>query len=475
MYDSPDDSSMLTIEIILILTILFFIKTEIMKYQSMLEAGHAGVYFQDFMTWVELSLISCFSFALVMRSIFYLDPRRLKIDILTTEYVNMIDLGAVYFNAMAFEGLMYILQIAKLFKFFKLNRRMYALFDNLSLAGLNVVFFFIFFMICIGAFAVCGMQLFGTLMLQYSRIDLVFGNLLLVLLGDFDYEEFNQATAGSTVGFAFFMAYLLLMIFVVINLLLGILGDAYTESKENMTEGIRLDRLEKGRQAYQVIDEVPVYETVVEDIKETLHCDGAAFFVYHRQDHELWSLTSKGDLVRLDATHGIAGYCVEHMEPVLVHNAYADKRFDPEMDRLTNYTTHHVVAVPVYDKNDEVTGVLQGMNKLQYDERTHMWALSNDSFSRLDLEQLQGYTSRLTKIVESQNALQDLRRRMRRVNHSANILWKEMTQPYHEKKQLVPEPGELEYRESEAPYRAPKRAPRKVDQAASNGRNSVLS
>ena len=57
-------------------------------------------------------------------------------------------------------------------------------------------------MICIGAFAVCGMQLFGTLMLQYSRIDLVFGNLLLVLLGDFDYEEFNQATAGSTVGFA---------------------------------------------------------------------------------------------------------------------------------------------------------------------------------------------------------------------------------------------------------------------------------
>ena len=74
-----------------------------------------------------------------------------------------------------------------------------------------------------------------------------------------------------------------------------------------------------------------------------------------------------------------------------------------------------------------------------------------------------------------QNALQDLRRRMRRVNHSANILWKEMTQPYHEKKQLVPEPGELEYRESEAPYRAPKRAPRKVDKAAINGQISVLS
>ena len=101
----------------------------------MLEAGHPGVYFQDCMTWVELILIACFSFALVMRSIFYLDPRRLKIDILTTEYVNMIDLGAVYFNAMAFEGLMYILQIAKLFKFFKLNRRMYALFDNLSLVS----------------------------------------------------------------------------------------------------------------------------------------------------------------------------------------------------------------------------------------------------------------------------------------------------------------------------------------------------
>jgi hypothetical protein len=196
------------------------------------------------------------------------------------------------------------------------------------------------------------------------------------------------------------MGFLISQIFVVINLLLGILGDAYNESKDNMIDGLTKDSDERGRKSYKVLDAVPVYETVLEDIKELLQCDRAAFFVYHRAEHELWTLVGKGNLLRSPAQYGVAGYCVTKQEPAIVVDAYNDYRFHPELDQVTKYTTRHIVACPVYDDNREIVGVIQGMNKLAYNAQTHKWVLAAESFTAVELELLQGYTTKLSNMAD---------------------------------------------------------------------------
>ena len=59
---------------------------------------------------------------------------------------------------------------------------------------------------------------------------------------------------------------------------------------------------------------------------------------------------------------GIAGWVQVNAQPVLVPDAYADPRFNPEVDRQTGYRTRTIMCVPLVAKNRPI-GVAQLMNK----------------------------------------------------------------------------------------------------------------
>lgn len=44
-------------------------------------------------------------------------------------------------------------------------------------------------------------------------------------------------------------------------------------------------------------------------------------------------------------------------------NAYADDRFNKEVDLRTNYKTNTILCTPIFDKNQTVIGVVQAINK----------------------------------------------------------------------------------------------------------------
>ncbi|GAF76205.1 unnamed protein product, partial [marine sediment metagenome] len=66
---------------------------------------------------------------------------------------------------------------------------------------------------------------------------------------------------------------------------------------------------------------------------------------------------------RIPASEGIAGWVVEHGQPVLVPDVKKDERFYKEVDKVSRFKTKSIVCVPLKAKT-KLIGVLELMNKV---------------------------------------------------------------------------------------------------------------
>ncbi|OCT63627.1 hypothetical protein XELAEV_18044725mg [Xenopus laevis] len=60
---------------------------------------------------------------------------------------------------------------------------------------------------------------------------------------------------------------------------------------------------------------------------------------------------------------GIIGYVAEHGETVNIPDAYQDRRFSDEIDKLTGYKTKSLLCMPIRSSDGEIIGVAQAINK----------------------------------------------------------------------------------------------------------------
>jgi adenylate cyclase len=107
---------------------------------------------------------------------------------------------------------------------------------------------------------------------------------------------------------------------------------------------------------------------VVERITEALECERSSFFVVDESTRELWSMESQGEElqeIRFPMNTGLAGECATESEPIVVDDAYADPRFNPDIDRKTGFRTRNILCMPVVNRDKLTTGVIECMNKKQ--------------------------------------------------------------------------------------------------------------
>ena len=89
-------------------------------------------------------------------------------------------------------------------------------------------------------------------------------------------------------------------------------------------------------------------------------------FLVDRERGEIWSLVGLGletHEIRLPTSRGIAGWVAEHAETVNLEDAYADPRFESEVDIRLGYRTRSLLCLPIRSKSGETIGVLQLLNK----------------------------------------------------------------------------------------------------------------
>ncbi len=122
--------------------------------------------------------------------------------------------------------------------------------------------------------------------------------------------------------------------------------------------------LEVSRHLGATVELKPLLEGIEQAAPEVLGCERASVFLYDRPANELYSKLATGvQEIRLPADRGIAGEAAQRCAIVNVPDAYADSRFNPEVDRATGYRTRSILTLPMTGHDGELMGVLQLLNK----------------------------------------------------------------------------------------------------------------
>lgn len=104
---------------------------------------------------------------------------------------------------------------------------------------------------------------------------------------------------------------------------------------------------------------------IIDALKVVLHADRASVFQYDADKHELFATRAHGlaNDLRLPADRGIIGEAAKTRAIVNIPDAYADPRFNQEVDRKTGYRTRCLLTVPLLDFDSKLVGVAQVLNK----------------------------------------------------------------------------------------------------------------
>ena len=105
--------------------------------------------------------------------------------------------------------------------------------------------------------------------------------------------------------------------------------------------------------------------------------------------------------IKVPRGRGIAGWVLEHGEPLLIADAYADPRFYREVDRQTGFHTRSILCVPMR-RGDQDIGVLQVLNPL-----------GRHSFDEADLEAFTAYGTLAATAIDKLRTIERQRQQQR--------------------------------------------------------------
>jgi hypothetical protein len=157
-----------------------------------------------------------------------------------------------------------------------------------------------------------------------------------------------------------------------------------------------------------------VLRQIMDQAKTLVGAEVASVFLVEMEQQELYSKinSTKGEL-RVPITAGIAGHVATMGQPLIIDDAYADKRFNRANDMKTGFRTRNMMCVPLKCKKGGVLGVVQLINKTDAGVFSRSQALSplaedgsshaqvGLKFTTHDLQFLQVFASQATTAVSN--------------------------------------------------------------------------
>ncbi|HEX7828282.1 MAG TPA: SpoIIE family protein phosphatase, partial [Thermoanaerobaculia bacterium] len=140
------------------------------------------------------------------------------------------------------------------------------------------------------------------------------------------------------------------------------------------------------------IDADSLFDSILSVARAELGVERGTLYFVDEATKEIWSKVAEGlDVreIRLPIGRGLAGIVAESGEPVILHDAYADSRFDRSLDQATGFRTRSMLCVPIRNRERRVVGVLQLLNK------------ESGSFGERDLEFLDAISDHMAIAMEN--------------------------------------------------------------------------
>jgi len=140
-----------------------------------------------------------------------------------------------------------------------------------------------------------------------------------------------------------------------------------------------------------------VRKKAIEAVTRLLDTEAGSLLLIDQKTGDLFfevALGEKGEeikSVRLKKGVGIAGWVVEHDEPVMTNDAASDPRFFVDVDAKSGFTTRSMICVPVKSR-DRMLGALQAINiisgSFEEDDMMILHALANQVAVAIENAQL---------------------------------------------------------------------------------------
>jgi len=150
---------------------------------------------------------------------------------------------------------------------------------------------------------------------------------------------------------------------------------------------------------FEVLDDM--LHALVEMAVKEVGAERGTLFLSDEATGELYSRVALGNLeqeIRIPNNNGVAGYVFSTDQSVIVHDAYADSRFDSMIDKQTGYRTKNILCVPVKTSTGEVIGAIQILNKLK------------GRFTNKDLQLVEAMRSQAALALKNTQQLETIKR-----------------------------------------------------------------
>jgi adenylate cyclase len=154
-------------------------------------------------------------------------------------------------------------------------------------------------------------------------------------------------------------------------------------------------------QVSNTIDLNTLLDRIVKIATEVSQCERGTLFLNDADSNELVARIAGGDLrqeIRFPNHLGIAGSVFTSGEAVLIPDAYADPRFNQEVDRKTGYRTRNILCAPIRTPAKDIIGVMQLLNHV------------DGSFSGDDLILLEAVTSQAASALLNARLVEEIQR-----------------------------------------------------------------
>lgn len=109
-----------------------------------------------------------------------------------------------------------------------------------------------------------------------------------------------------------------------------------------------------------------LFDSILEVARHELDVERGTLYFLDRARGEIWSKIASGlesSEIRLPVGRGLAGTVAATGEAIILHDAYADPRFDPSSDLRSGFKTRSMLCVPIHNRKGTIAGVLQLLNK----------------------------------------------------------------------------------------------------------------
>jgi len=138
---------------------------------------------------------------------------------------------------------------------------------------------------------------------------------------------------------------------------------------------------------------------IVGVVTEILDADRGTIFLYDAKTDTLFSRIAAGlgsTEIRIPKNAGIAGEAFTTGNTINIPDAYADPRFNKEIDKKTGYRTKTILCMPIINKKGERIGVAQVLNK------------SDGPFNEEDEIRLAGFSTQVSIALENANLFESV-------------------------------------------------------------------